>query len=500
MALYGHGQSTFNKYFPVGSYSRPSDIILNKDSSYTLLAAYVSSGNGSDGLTLTKFGKLGNILLQKNHFSNTPEGYYTFGKNKQWIGVSAYSYLLLAACGNNSNTTGVLLAKINAQTLDTIWVKRYADPPFDLPTRHIIKIAANRYWLIGNKFDNNNTSYIERPVIYETDTLGNIYFRKEFGNFQGFIPDAITYDPTQTRIYMAGLNYTVPIVPQSFVACVDTNGIIDWNQQIGVNPYITHFYQIEKKNNYLVLSGSKYNSYNGNFSLDKLCLTKLNAGTGNLTWQKTYGAQGLTTGLKGMVIDNDESIAASGNYEITNPYGVPIDRYGIIFKASSSGDSLWLKGYSNYPGIIVEDFLDLKTSFDGGYITSGLPWDASTPNSQSWVVKTDSLGNAPGVYTQVVNIRENGSLAEGITFYPNPATTQITIQYTEALSVGSLHIFIYSSLGQLVREEMLYAENGKFTLETSNLEAGIYELLLCPTQLDKNAGFNPIRKQFIIGQ
>ena len=489
----GSGQGSFNNYFPFQGTTKPSDIIKNKDSTYTTLSQFTHSLSGALGLVLTKFDKFGNVLIQKDYFSNNNYGYYVYLKNKMYAKVNDYSFLVIGACYYNTSTTGFLVTKINTQTLDTFWVRYYADPIYNLPINNIIQLNQKRYWLICNKFDNNNVAYASRPAVFEIDTLGNLSFRKEFVNLSNYLEKTVCYDSTLKQLYLAGLNYTIPQSQESYVACVDTTGNVLWNQQIGNSPNITGFYQIESKNNYVVLSGGTWISKVGNLNNYKLSLTKLNTGNGGVIWQKVYGAEALSSTLRGFVINSDESIAASGSYQ-DYYLGTGINRNSIIIKVDSNGDSIWARRYSNYnplvqsfnsPGWVEEAFIDIQASFDGGYIMCGAPYGTQiAQDSQAWVVKTDSLGNAPGLFVPPVTatytaLQELGN-QNGLSIYPNPASDVITLKTDFALTEsGYTKLSLYNHLGQLLTEEELNPNTSNYlSLKTNNLSNGIYFLQL----------------------
>lgn len=509
ITLSSNGQSALNKYFSYQQVSRAYDIIKNKDSSYTLLMQYVSSNTGALGLVLTKFDKLGNILLQKEHFGNDARGYYPFLKNKMYASINAYSFLIYSLYFKADNSAAFFIAKINAQTLDTVWVKYYEDPMYDLRMNNMVKLNANCFWLVGNKGDYNNASYPPRPVIYQTDTMGNISYKKDIIGLINHGQSTVCYDSILKQLYLAGLNYTIPQSQESYVAGVDTAGIVLWNQQIGNYPNSTYFYQIEAKNNYVILSGGTWISKVGNINNYKISLTKLNTGNGGVIWQKVYGAEALSSTLRGFAINSDESIAASGSYQ-DYYLGTGINRNSIIIKVDSNGDSIWARRYSNYnplvqslnsPGWVEEGFSDIQSSFDGGYIMCGVPF--GTPiaqDSQAWVVKTDSLGNAPGLFVPPVTatytaLQELGN-QNGLSVYPNPAIDVITLKTDFALTAsGYTRLSLYNHLGQLLTEEEFNPNTGNYlTVKTSNLANGIYFLQL------SGSNIKSLSKKFVVSR
>lgn len=472
-----YGQNAFNKNFPFGYSSVPSDLIVNDDSSYTMISQFTSSSAISPGLLLSKFDKAGTLLLQKDHLSNSTQGYYFYFKNKLVTSINKNSFLVLGAFFNSNNKTGILLTKINAQTLDTVWVKYYSDPTFSLPTSHIIKLSANRYWLIGNKFDDDTPGYPARPIIFQTDTLGNISFQKEVTSMTNFSPDAVLYDSSAKHIYITGLNYNIPAVPQSYVASIDTSTSILWSKQIEAYPYVSSFFSLEKKNNYLVLSGSRALYSEGHINSTQLTLLKINSSTGNVIWRKLYGIKGKGHGLKGFTINNDESIVCSGSMTFSS-FSLGINWNGIVMKTDAGGEALWMKSFSTYTGSYQELLKDAHETLDKGYIFCGSPNGQGT---HSWVIKTDSLGNAPGCITSTLSteditnytaIHEASYSNKAILLYPNPVQEILHVVFSQDQHDKS--IVIKDMSGRVLKFVKPEANSLNYDLPTDFLENGVY--------------------------
>lgn len=499
------GQSGFNKFFPYSQAAIPSDVIVNKDSSFTVIAQFTNSLTGTYGLLLTRMDKAGTQVLQKNHFSTSSNGYYIFLKNKMWAPISERYFLILAACGNTNNTTGIIAAKIDALTLDTVWTAHYSIPLFDLPTMHIIRISANNFWLIGNKFDNNNPSFIQRPVAFKMDTMGTIVPRKEFTNLLRFGAGAVSYDSISSKLYFGGHNFNFSPTPKGYVACLDTSGTVLWNKEAGSYPAYILPSQISIKNNYLIVTGSKWISLIGSYDRFKLSLQKLNAATGNLMWQKIYGKEGVSNVLNSCTINPDESIVSCGAMENSYP-GFGLNPDVITLKTNNNGDSLWLHSYSTYTGTIFETLYDIQKTLDGGYIMCGTPLFSQVPQTQNWVIKTDSLGIAPGraVYPVItstnvtVDIPPSNQLETSLLIYPNPASDYLKINVDVLTAHKITKIVLYNHLGQKLREEEPIWHQGQCVLKTNNLPEGIYFLKLWLAQPE--GGLEKVTKRFVIGR
>jgi hypothetical protein len=506
IALKGNGQGSFNNYYHSGKFSYANKINYINQNEFILSSYYIDSVNNQQGLDFKLLNNQGQNIKRKRYlFKDIPFTYF-FPSNNVQLNISN-STMLLTGGSFIDTASAVIFTSVNKATLDTNWVRYYYDGIYNYYLNNVLKISANEVWIMGGR--GNNYGYNERPVAIKIDTLGNILAIKEFTNLINFSSTSIHYDNNQQHLYIAGLNYTNLQSQESYVACLDTFGNVLWNKQIGSGPSSTYFYQIEKKNNYILLCGQTWINKVGNINNYKLSLTKLNSATGNLIWQRTHGAAALTNTLRSFVINADESIIASGSYQ-DYYVGTGINRNGIIFKANSDGDSLWARRYSNYNplvqslnslGWVEEGFSDIQTSFDGGYIMCGVPF--GTPiaqDSQAWVVKTDSLGNAPGLFVPPVTgtytaLQELGNQNE-LSIYPNPAADAITLKTAFALTEsGYTKLSLYNHLGQLLKEEELSANAGNYlSLKTNNLSNGIYFLQL------SGANAKSLSKKFVISR
>lgn len=371
---------------------------------------------------------------------------------------------------NGSSYTGtastIIFTSVNKITLDTNWTKYYFDGVYNYNLNTIFKVAPNQFWLFGGRGNNNGVS--NRPTTIKVDSIGNILSIKEFTNLIKYETKVSYFDTTTKLIYFAGRNLTFPQNPIEFIACMDTLGNVIWNNQ-SIGP--VNFGQIERKNNYVVVSGSKWFSQTGNFGDYKLHLIKLNASNGAIQWSKSYSDKNIGNLATSFVINNDESVVTAGTIKIgaINSF---LTHDGVLLKVNSSGDSLWMKTYGNFMSGTQEVFYDIKKTSDGGYIACGVPFYATDPTSQSWVVKTDSVGISPGITTGLQNVDLN---IQEVTVYPNPALNKIRINSKHNIfSDNSVYVQIFDMLGKQVLTQFLTTQNKE--IDISNLAEGSYIL------------------------
>lgn len=462
-------QTTFNINYTSGIKSGAYACKVLDANTHLVSSYFNDSSNGQQGLDVKKINNQGAVIKRKRFLFQSFD-YLSYLNNVFQTDISN-STLLLSGASYSGNPSVVIMSSVNKSTLDTNWTKYYYDGVYNYNLNTVFKTKANEFWYFGNKF--NNLGYSERPCAIKVDSSGNILSVKTFTNLIKYDVRVAYYDAINNLIYFGGKNNN-PSTSIECIVCMDTLGNVVWNQQ---NYGQITFSQIEKKNNYLVIVGSVYA---GDFAPPstinptyKLNILKINASNGAIIWQKPYGHRRLTNYLTSVVISSDESIVSAGcYYYATSMYNIISD--GIVLKVNSIGDSLWSQTYSNFNLNVQEAFYDIKGTQDGGYIMCGVPFYATDPTSQSWVVKTDSLGNAPGRTTYISEQEKKGILS----IYPNPTKNKLFVSLKQSNYNNAYELSIYNTLGQIVLNFPSESYEQKMAIDIGNLKAGTYILQL----------------------
>ncbi|MCH7536144.1 MAG: T9SS type A sorting domain-containing protein, partial [Bacteroidetes bacterium] len=132
---------------------------------------------------------------------------------------------------------------------------------------------------------------------------------------------------------------------------------------------------------------------------------------GDSLWAKTYD---------GALYDNAFSVQQTndGGYIVagqTKSFGAGMNDAWLI-KTDANGDTLWTKTYGRSGNDVARS---VQQTTDGGYIITG-----QTDGYGVWLIKTDSMGNAPPLK---LSVSEVSTIQINFRVYPNPTTDGVTI-------------------------------------------------------------------------
>lgn len=464
-------QTVFNKYFPSGSMSMGSAIERNTDGNYLLSSYFGDSLTGLQGLDLKIISEQGDLLNSKRFLMPSSMPFLSFLNNCFQYPISDRT-MLVTAGSYSGNVSTVIYASYDRVTLDTNWIKTYSDSGYNLYLNSITKFQQGSLILFGSI--GNDLNFPTRPMYLILDSLGNILKNKKYNNYLNLLPSQAIYDSSTNYIYLAGQDYSNPNFPVGAFVCVDTSGNEIWKKvnygQFGPSTMVL-------KNGYLTLAGTFLTEYEFNNSKYKLSLMKLDITNGNMVWQKKYGESFAPNLLNALHVDENGDVLSVGLYKSRAiPYSAATD--GVMLKVNTNGDSLWMHTYGNFGTPVNEVFYDIEKCSDGGYMLIGVPHFAQPPNSQIWVVKTDSMGFAPGLTTSFEGVTYT-ALTEAL-LYPNPAGNTAYLNLPGNVSSTDLKLRVIDASGKDVTAAITTTETrpGQLKINCQNLPAGIYLLKL----------------------
>jgi len=206
---------------------------------------------------------------------------------------------------------------------------------------------------------------------------------------------------------------------------------------------------------------------------EKLTVACLDIQSQTLKWEKNFriyydiDQSGLHQNIEAINVGNGEALIAGTArafaWDSTAGY------HGFLFKLNSNGDSLWAH---NYNGKVIQEYNqinDIVLADDGGFFFAGYNGPADNSyNIGAWLVKTDSMGNAPNMHT--IGFESLKFESSKFNVYPNPATDFVKIEFKSQKS-NILSYKIYNSQGKLVLSEKLLEND--FTINIKDFASGV---------------------------
>ncbi len=329
--------------------------------------------------------------------------------------------------------------------------------------------------------------------LLKTDSTGQVQWWHTYGH-----PTRSDYS-SSVDLAPDGGYYIGGFYPQTaskytqWVVHTDSAGAVKWQVFPGLlqdGDYTFNASVLSTQDSALVFADGLYDGSPNNHTIPQL--VKLDT-AGNELWNKTYGEAEFGAGFFSVAeVPPTGDLIACGQKWYETDGGFPY-RKGILLRANSDGDSLWMREYLYYDSVMTDgqgDFRDVQPTSDGGFVAVGEVGGSISGNNPPnaswdvWVVKVDSLGciepgcnEIPlGITTQITNLKDALSVA------PNPvasgAETTVRITLPAALRKDPLRLSVVSANGQLVAEAQLPPNAVTFTLTTARYASGLYHLHL----------------------
>jgi len=130
-----------------------------------------------------------------------------------------------------------------------------------------------------------------------------------------------------------------------------------------------------------------------------------------------------------------------------------------------------INGNTKVDGAEIAGDVDLNGTIDGSEITGDMNGDGII---NPWEVSGDANGNG---------IIDNGEVLSTIEFtddnvafsaYPNPASSNLTINYSIEGDNDNARVDVYDVLGQVINSFEITDRKGQLTLNVENMNSGIY--------------------------
>ncbi len=488
LGLYAQTPITYNKVKYYNGDSSVNDAvvrgIISLDTNYILvtIGTYNNKYYGTQIIKIDKYGKLLDVI----HFNNDSIQYPTYVGN--CIIKDSDTNIIIAINKHDVhyayyNIWEGFLVKLNAN-LDTIWTRTLHLPDSLVggcvrPNNHFTALALTPdggYVVMGNYYKNCiYDENMKHPYLTKYDKNGNLLWIKTYINLYPCFDIAVTSDSgfvfSAARKSYYGL----------YVCKTDSLGNTEWfTQQINAPYLVSYDVKVSDDDIVSVFPYVYYSDGNPNNNRYGLDVVKTNSVTGQIIWNKQYipmitvECPTLHQHLE-VEVDDNENIIISATGHAQNYNHTAGGYKGFLMKLNSNGDSLWTHFY-DWGSFFQRyaQFNDFVLTDDGGILAVG-SWNPPYINYKqgAWLVKTDSMGNAPGMFT--VSIEENELIISknSLNIYPNPATENINLGFDKSTN-ENMELQIYNSSGALVKQQQLQAYAHEYRIGIQDLSVGVY--------------------------
>ncbi|MBL4755248.1 MAG: T9SS type A sorting domain-containing protein [Flavobacteriales bacterium] len=449
--------------------------VLETDSGY-LCAAGVGAGE----ILLLSLDTLGNTVEEK-----------PYGKTGGTLFPGLSGSLIKTADGGFAlggsidlgNVSNAMLWRFD-KNLDTVWTKTYGTPIYSQIGYQCKQTPDGGFVIIGvtDQFVGNDI------LLIKTDSLGDQQWQRAYGGSatESGLSINLTLDNGyilggSTKSFGAG-------GADMYVIKVDSLGNQQWDTTFG-GIYDDGAARVMQASDGGYLIGGAIGQYilSSSFTQRQPLIVKLNS-QGVIEWEKGYGPARYLTSTLSIHEQSDGSFVAAG--QSNNSRGIVAGSgwaIGFILKVTGQGDSVWYREHEYDTCYKNDDFLrDMKPTNDGGFVTAGFfgprtaPPCNDTGSQDMWVLKLDSCGCAyagcDSACQQLVGVEELQDDEAKILIYPNPFSSQATVQFDRLTTDAEL--MIYDVTGRLVSKYAIRKNLNSLTLVGKEIGTGIFFLQL----------------------
>ncbi len=478
LVTFSQQQISFNRiYNPDSIYTETPNAhtVLAYNNSYILQAFSTNSSTELSTIMFIILDSIGNITKIVSIKSDTitcVSGYGAFIHTHD----SGYCFV-----GNVHTYTNKYhyFVKLNSN-LDTLWTSKIPQiDTFNEGNYQLCETYDKGFVMVGEKDINSTTSDI---LIIKIDSLGHQLWKKTIA-LGGLSPAYQIRETPDKGLLFCGYKSPPSLNVYTggpFILKTDSAGNVKWSNF----PNSQHYngggaIAITPQGDYLLAYGygmALEFSNTTDFYYSRINVITYNE-NGGVVWNRFYDNVRLNQGIYKVEMLPSGDYFILGNYFVEDTNTFQSENVALLMKIDYKGDSLWTQsyGYAVGPFGMCNELFDGVATNDGGFVGCGLEIAYPiVPQQMMWVVKTDCNGFAPGMNT--IDINEIKQEKGFVKVYPNPATNQTTIAYSQLKEEGDIHI--YNMLGQIVYEEKIAKGSSQTKLSIQHLKAGLYKVIV----------------------
>ncbi len=482
LSLTLHAQSVFNRLYLndslVNNYGTSRDVIQTSDGGYLVAGA----NSYRNKIAAIKLNAQGDTIWS---FSKQIGSGYEMAH--KCLETSDHNYVLVGYYYDtiNGNDEEGFLIKLNFENGEIIWFHQFGiDNRFD-EIFSAIETPDNGIAICGSKAivsgsgSQTTVSGVD-VLLIKADSLGIFEWEETYGGIEA--EDAKSIEITdEGGFIMLGVTYSFGLgLTSMYVVKTDNLGNMIWQKSYG-GSFADEGWAMHKLNdgNYVIVGQSNYASDSTGAYIAKI------DPDGIIIWEKNFKGAKQFQDFEDVKQLPNGNIVACGINQLTSSGS----RYQGILKAlnPTDGSVVWEKQYKyNVVDSTINGFYGLDICSDGGIVISGLIWDLHTYTHlpvAMWVVKTDCKGNA----TAWSNTCSQAGIEEfndevsptWFTLYPNPTTSNFSVQCTLPENSKKNTISIYDAMGKLMQIVPISAfSNVAVEIDASGFAKGVYSIVL----------------------
>lgn len=483
-----YSQSYFNKIYPyLDCFQNRTANLIIVNNKINVFAEKVKFGSSFHTPTIIEIDSIGTIKNRIDPLIDTLNSYISHFTSIE-IKLNESNYFTSGMAAFNSNLAYPFIIEYDT-AFNILWKKVYNEvSPSYYVTNAARQLNDNGFMMIGYR---DISPYSIQSYVLKTNRLGikkwEKYYDYESGKSSSIYQ--MSYNSDSTSYLFSGI--TTPTenndLSDGFIINTDTAGNIRWKQSYHKSWYDSQLLIRNDPSCDTVVIGlqtyalGNYNSaypyYIGNGDTRIL---KIHANSGNILWEKTLNVSKEKIMPARLLVQQNGDVVVCGYFSNYNG-----SDSAWAAKISKTGDLVWIKAYNyttnlNWAGI--QHFADVKETNDGGYIFAGVASvSESNGHPSSWVVKTDSMGNAPGSVAITVGINEINSTnieIKQLKVYPNPAKNFFSLEYDLSESEQALLLKITDAAGRTIEEKQLKNKRDIVAINCSQYAKGNYNCII----------------------
>ena len=482
----GLAQISFNKIytFPYCYRNFTSNIFV-KANQYFIIGEIIDSASVVDSPMILIVDSLGDVINKKVFKLDTNMIYRTYWTSIDPI-FNGSNWLISGNYGTASSTEEVFLINIDSN-LNIKWNSHIISEltPYIIP--FVTKQLEDNNYISAGFME--VSPYFRRSFVIKADSIGNKEWLKyyDFNQGKSSLIYQMAYNSDSTSYIFSGI--TAPIenndLSDGFIISTDTSGNVRWKQSYHKSWYDSQLLIKNDPSCDTVVIGlqtyalGNYDAANPYYiGNGDVRILKIHADNGNVIWEKNLNICKEKIMPARLLVQQNGDIVVCGYFSDYNG-----SDSAWAAKINKSGDLVWIKAY-NYTAVNggIQHFADVKETNDGGYVFNGtVSVFESSGNQACWVVKTDSMGNAPGSAFIEVGINETNAYTvdvKQLKVYPNPAKFFFSVEYDLSDSELTLILKITDISGKTIEERQLKNKRDIIAINCSQYAKGNYNCII----------------------